>query len=119
MEMIVMKPEKIEIEKINLVLESKAILIDRLEFNEITIKFLTMLYEKYSSNNKQKSLNDLPFYRSLLDILKNECEYCYKLSRDISHAVKNMENGIYRDLDISAIEEDMLYIQFIINKYNN
>ncbi len=114
-----MKPEKIEIEKINLVLESKAILIDRLEFNEITIKFLTMLYEKYSSNNKQKSLNDLPFYRSLLDILKNECEYCYKLSRDISYAVKNMENGIYRDLDISAIEEDMLYIQFIINKYNN
>lgn len=119
--MVIIRTERIETEKINLVIENKARLIDNLEFNEITIKFLIMLYEEYSHllNNRQESPDDLPLYKSLLDIIKNECKYCYKLSRDISHAISNMENGIYRDLDISAIEEDMLYIKFIINKYNN
>ena len=58
----------------------------------------------------------MPLYENLLNIINNECGFLYKLTRDIENCIRNMKNGVYRKLDISEIENDMLYINFIANR---
>lgn len=112
-----MKNKFIEKEKINLILEKKGTLINNFSFNNETINFLKMINIEYTKFYKQKecSINDLVFYERLLDILNKECGYCYKLTRDFENAIKNMKKGIYNNSDINEIEEDMMYIGFIIS----
>lgn len=119
--MIIIKTERIEIEKIDYIINDKARQIADFEFNKTTIDFLTILYEKYEELLKERNntIDDLSVYESLLDIIKTRYDKADKLSQDIRNAIKNMRNGIYRDFDIKAVDEDMLYVNFIINKYNN
>lgn len=107
----------IETEKINLVLESKGNLVDKFDFNNETINFLKILSKEYSNLciKKKNSIEDLILYQDLLNLIERECGYCYKLTRDINHTIKNMKKGVYRDFDIIEVENDMIYIGFIIS----
>ena len=112
-----MKKNAIENEKINIVIENKARSIDRFSFNNETINFLQMLKHEYLNLCKQehKSIEDITIYQKLLEIIENECGYCYKLTRDIENTIINMKNGVYRELDIIEIANDMIYIDYIIS----
>lgn len=117
--MIIIK-NTIETEKINLVLENKGNLIDKFDFNNETINFLKRISKEYSNLciNKKNSIEDMILYQNLLNLIERECDYCYKLTRDIKHTIKNMKKGVYRNLDIIEIENDMIYIDFIISYHN-
>lgn len=117
---------KIEIEKLNLIIEdnfysveSKEKFIKELEFNEKTIEFLKELFKIYMELKTKitGTINDYELYSELLKYISEQCEYAYKLSRDFEHVLKNMEKGIYHELDIIEIENDMQNILCIINLY--
>lgn len=119
--MVIIKNERIEIEKIDYIIWDKACQIADFEFNEATIDFLKNIYEKYEELLKERTntIDDLSLYESLLDIIEARYDKVDKLSQDIRNTIKNMKKGVFRNLDIEAVDDDMLYVKFIINKYNN
>ena len=110
----------IETKKINLIIENKSSdkLLDKLTFNKETISFLKTIYNEYESfiENRTNKLEDIEFYKKIDSIVKKECGYCYKLSRDISIIMSNMSNGVYYEPNIEEFDSDMIYIKFILNK---
>lgn len=110
----------IETEKINLVIENKGSgkLLDELTFNKDTLSFLRTIYNEYESfiENRTNKLDDIKFYKKIDSIVKKECNYCYKLSRDISIIITNMSNGVYYEPNIEEFDSDMIYVKFILNK---
>lgn len=119
--MVIIKNERIEIEKIDYTIWDKAGDIAAFKFNETTIDFLKNIYEKYEelSNERTNTIDDLPLYESLLDIIEARYDKVDKLSQDIRNTIKNMRKGVFRKLDVEVVAEDMMYVEFIINKYNN
>lgn len=117
---------KIEIEKINLILEDKFSSYEKKEkfikdimFNNKTIDFLKTVYEKYTDLNEKKnnSVIDCDLYNTLLTYINEQCKYAYKLSRDFKHISENMKKGIYHELDVTEIEKDIKNIRLIIEIY--
>ena len=110
----------IETEKINLVIENKGSgkLLDKLTFNKETLSFLRTIYNEYESfiENRANKLEDIEFYKKIDSIIKKECDYCYKLSRDISIIINNMSNDVYYEPNIAEFDSDMIYVEFILNK---
>lgn len=110
----------IETEKINLVIENKGNgkLLDKLTFNKDTLSFLRKIYNEYEIflENRTNKIEDIKFYKKIDSIVKKECSYCYKLSRDISIIISNMSNDVYYEPNIEEFDSDMIYVKFILNK---
>ena len=82
---------KIEIEKLNIIIEdnfysveSKEKFIKEQKINEKTIEFLKEFYEKYIDLKVKftETINDYKLYDELLKYISEQCGYSYKLSRD-------------------------------------
>ena len=110
----------IETEKINLIIENKGSgkLLEKLNFNEDTMSFLRRINNEYESfiKNRTNQLEDIEFNKKIDSIIKKECDYCYKLSRDIIVIIRNMSNGVYYEPNIEEFNNDMTYVKFILNK---
>lgn len=121
MDVVIIKVEIIEIEKIDYIINTKARQIADFKFNETTIDFLKILYKKYEELLKERTntIEDLSLYESLLDMIEIRYDKVDKLSQDIRNTIRNMKNKVFLELDIEAIDNDLLYVSFIINKYNN